>query len=100
MNSRDNIGDNTQNNILNTMQMLHANVLILAVIIFNRKRNQRTRSEDGERQAEESEETPDYLLQLPARRSVEALSGHAVSGAAGESRAGRRAGTHANTGEI
>lgn len=67
---------------------------------FNRKGDKRAWGEDGERQAEESEETPDNLLQLPAGRPAEAVSKHTVSGSAGESRAGRLDGTHANTGEI
>lgn len=67
---------------------------------FSRKRNNRVWSEDGERQAEESEETPNNILQLPAGRPAEAVSEHTVPGAAGESRAGCLAGTHANTGEI
>lgn len=65
-----------------------------------RKRNNRAWGEDGKWQAEESEKTPDHLLQLPARRPAEAVSEHTVSGAAGESRAGRITGTHANAGEI
>ena len=74
--------------------------MILVTVIFYRKRDKRARGEDGERQAEESEETPDDLLELPAGRPAEALSEHTVPGAAGESRAGRLAGTHANTGGI
>lgn len=65
-----------------------------------RKGNYRARGEDGERQAEESEEAPDDLLQLPAGRPAEALPEHTVPGAAGESRAGCLAGAHANTGGI
>lgn len=70
------------------------------MIIFNRKRDKRAWGEDGERQAEESEKTPDNILQLPAGRPAKAVSEHTVSGAAGESRAGCLAGTHANTSEI
>lgn len=65
-----------------------------------RKGNNRARGEDGERQAEESEEAPDDLLQLPAGRPAEALPEHTVPGPAGESRAGRLAGAHANTGGV
>lgn len=67
---------------------------------FGRKRDQRARGADGERQAEESEKAPDNLLQLPAGRPAEAVSEHSVPGAAGESRAGCLAGTHANTGGL
>lgn len=66
----------------------------------NREGDQRARSEDGERQAEEGEEAPDHLLQLPAGRPAAAVPEHAVPGAAGESRAGRVARSHANTGGI
>lgn len=67
---------------------------------LDRKRDQRARGEDGERQAEEGEKAPDHLLQLPAGRTAAAVSEHTVPGAAGESRAGGVAGTHANTGGI
>lgn len=67
---------------------------------FDRKRDKRAWGEDGEREAEESEKTSDNLLQLPAGRPAEAVSEYAVSGAAGESRAGCLAGTHTDTGGI
>lgn len=69
-------------------------------LFFNRKRDKRAWGEDGEWQAEESEKTPDNLLQLPAGRLAEAVSEHTVPGAAGESRTGRLAGANANTGGI
>lgn len=69
-------------------------------MFFDRQRDKWAWSEDGEREAEESEKTSDNLLQLPAGRPAEAVSEHTVPGAAGESRAGCLAGTHADTGGI
>lgn len=75
-------------------------MLLIFIYLFNRKGSNRARGEDGEREAQESQKTPDNLLQLPAGRLAEEVSEHTVPGAAGESRAGRLAGTHANTGGI
>lgn len=83
------------------MWQIYTVVFVSIYLIFTiRKRHKRARGEDGEREAEESEETPDHLLQLPAGRPTEEVPEHAVSGAAGESRARCFPWTHANTGGI
>lgn len=74
--------------------------MLIFSVYFARKRDKWAWGEDGERQTKESEKTPDDLLEFPAGRSAEAVSEHTVPGAAGESRAGGVAGTHADTGGV
>uniref|UniRef100_A0A7M4F676 Distal-less homeobox 2 n=1 Tax=Crocodylus porosus TaxID=8502 RepID=A0A7M4F676_CROPO len=59
----------------------------------------RARGQDSEREAKESAEAPDHLLQLPAGRSAAALPEDAVPGAARESGAGGLPRPHPDAGE-
>lgn len=65
---------------------------------LNRKRGSWAWGEDGEWQAQESQEASNHLLQLPAGRSAEEVSEHSIPRAARESWARSFIGTHANTG--
>lgn len=54
---------------------------------------------DGQRQTEESAQTPHHLLQLPAGGVAEEIPVGAVPGSAGACRAGGPAGPHTDTGQ-
>lgn len=63
------------------------------------ERGARRGGSDGQREAEESAQAPDHLLQLPAGSAAEEIPVGAVPGPAGASRAGSTAGPHADTGQ-
>ncbi len=66
--------------------------------ILSSQRGTRDWSSDGKRKTQENPQAAHHLLELPARRAAAPLPEGAVSGAAGESRARRTAGAHADTG--
>lgn len=63
------------------------------------ERGARRGGSDGQREAEESAQAPDHLLQLPAGSAAEEIPVGAVPGPAGASRAGGAAGPHTDTGQ-
>lgn len=63
------------------------------------ERGARHGGSDGQREAEESAQAPDHLLQLPAGSAAEEVPVGAVPGPAGASRAGGAAGPHTDTGQ-
>lgn len=64
------------------------------------ERGARRGGADGQREAQESAQTSDHLLQLPAGGAAEEVPVGAVPGPAGAGRAGGAAGPHADTGEF
>lgn len=63
------------------------------------ERGARRGGADGQREAQESAQAPDHLLQLPAGSAAEEVPVGAVPGPAGAGRAGGAAGPHADTGQ-
>lgn len=63
------------------------------------ERGARRGGADGQREAQESAQTPDHLLQLPAGGAAEEVPVGAVPGPAGAGRVGGAAGPHADTGQ-
>lgn len=85
-----------QHFLLSRLLIIH--VLFPFSRISCRKRSCRARNKNGQWKTEESPQTAHNLLQFPAGGFAEALSEHAVPGAAGESRARRVPGAHTDTG--
>lgn len=80
-------------------QVHYRNIKWLFTVSSRSERGTRRGGSDGQREAQEGAEAPDYLLQLPAGSPAEEIPVGTVPGPAGAGRAGRAAGPHTDTGE-